>query len=122
MNSGGIKLDHVILGVRDLDAAAAVLSDMHGLTAIPGGRHRSWGTANRLIPCGACYLELVTVVNPDDAATSSFGRWVLSMLDGGARMGWAVRTDDIRAVAARLDLEVTSGSRRSALGSWIRWQ
>ena len=85
----------MVLGVADLDAAASRLEQAFGLTALPGGRHPGWGTANRIVPLGSCYLELVTVVDAAEAGASDFGRWVLAMLAGGPAVGWAVRTSDL---------------------------
>jgi hypothetical protein len=118
----GVQIDHIVIGVRDLDAARAQFEDRYGLTAIEGGRHPGWGTANRLVPLGAAYLELVTVVDQAEASTNDFGRWVSAMLEGSSRFGWAVRTDDISGSASRLGLEVGDGSRRSAAGEMLHWR
>jgi hypothetical protein len=53
-------MDHVIYAVDDLDAAASLMSDREGLASVPGGRHEGWGTANRIVPLGGSYLELIT--------------------------------------------------------------
>jgi catechol 2,3-dioxygenase-like lactoylglutathione lyase family enzyme len=117
-----LALDHVVLGVADLDEAAAALLDDHGLVALPGGRHPQWGTANRIVPLGASYLELVAVADPDVAATSAFGSWVADMAAGRAGWGWAVRTADIATTVARLGLAAVPGSRVTPLGVELRWQ
>ncbi len=117
-----VQIDHVLIAVPDLDRAAARLERQHGLAAVTGGRHPGWGTANRIVPLGATYLELVTVVDAAEAGRSPFGDWVLSMLDGGPVFGWAVRTDDLDTEAARLALVVGSGSRANASGRQLRWR
>ena len=122
MADAGVQLDHIVIGVRDLDDAGAQLEDRYGLTTIEGGRHPGWGTANRLVPLGAAYLELVTVVDQAEASNSEFGRWVTSMLQGDTRFGWAVRTDDLDHTASRLGLEVADGSRRSRSGEMLHWR
>lgn len=121
VGEGDLEIDHVVIGVPDLDAAATTFDDLYGLSAIEGGRHPGWGTANRLVPLGSTYLELVTVVDPAEAANSTFGRWVSAMLDGGASLGWAVRTGDLGTTASRLGLEVAEGSRRSRSGDLLQW-
>lgn len=73
MANAGMQIDHIVIGVRDLGAAAQ-FEDRYGLTAIEGGRHPGWGTANRLVPLGAAYLELVTGVDEAEASNSDFGR------------------------------------------------
>ena len=51
-----------------------------------------WGTANRIVPLGEAYLELVTVVDDPEAAQSPFGRWVAEAGPTLAEpLGWAVR-------------------------------
>ncbi|MGE3812986.1 MAG: VOC family protein, partial [Candidatus Nanopelagicales bacterium] len=70
-----LALDHVVVGVADLDRAQERLRGL-GLTALPGGSHPAWGTANRIVPLGSSYLALVAVVAPAVASTSAFGSWV----------------------------------------------
>ncbi|HEY3925442.1 MAG TPA: VOC family protein [Acidothermaceae bacterium] len=122
MPAAGVQIDHIVIGVHDLDAAEAQFADRYGLTTVAGGRHPGWGTANRLVPLGAAYLELVTVVDQAEASGSDFGRWVSAMLAGNSRFGWAVRTDDLDRTASRLGLEVTQGSRRSPAGDTLQWR
>ena len=47
----GTQVDHVVMGVADLDEAAAWLAS-RGLTALRGGTHPQWGTAHRIVPLG----------------------------------------------------------------------
>lgn len=115
-----IELDHVILAVPDLDAAAVGLEREHGLLSVEGGRHPGWGTENRIVPLGAAYLELVAVVDPAEAQESPFGRWVASA--PGTLLGWAVRADDLDAVAERLGLPVVAGSRMTPAGDELHWR
>lgn len=118
----GLRVDHVIYAVDDLEVASARLSEEHGLTSAPGGRHPGWGTANRIVPLGPDYLELVAVVDPAEAAASDFGSAALRALAvGGGLMGWAVATDDLADVARRLGLEVANGSRERPDGLTLSW-
>src|SRR3954447_7745023 len=96
-------IDHVIYAVDDLDAAGEVLFEREGLASVPGGRHAGWGTANRIVPLGESYLELITVVDSSEAQESGFGLAVVRALaEGRSLVGWVVATDDIDAVAGRL--------------------
>src|SRR4029079_13118848 len=45
-----LRIDHVVLAVRDLDASAERLWGEHGLRFVAGGRHARWGTANMIAP------------------------------------------------------------------------
>ena len=106
MTALAMELDHVVLGVRDLEAAATRLEDQHRLTAVPGGRHEAAGTHNRIVPLGDAYLELLAVEDEAAVQTSPFGRWVLERIAGADTwLGWCLRTDDLDGVCARLGLE-----------------
>ncbi len=119
-----MELDHVLIAVSDLTTAVSEFEARYGLTSIEGGRHPGWGTANRIVPLGDTYLELVAVVDADEAAERPFGRWVgrAAVPGAGRLMGWAVRTDDLDATARRLDLVVEAGSRIRADGRELRWR
>ena len=116
-----IELDHVLIAAADLDAAGRELEAHYGLSSVAGGRHPGWGTANRIVPLGDTYLELVAAVVPDEAAGSDFGRWVAAA-HSGRPLGWAVRTQKLDVIAGRLGLAVTTGSRRRDDGLVLRWR
>jgi hypothetical protein len=116
-------IDHVIYAVEDLDAAAASMAEREGLGSVAGGRHDGWGTANRIVPLGESYVELVTVVDDEEAEGSEFGRAVLKgIAEDRPLIGWVVATDDIDAEAERLELEVEKRSRETADGGTISWR
>jgi Glyoxalase-like domain len=118
-----VELDHVLIAVADLASAAREIEAHHGLVSIEGGRHSAWGTANRIVPLGDSYLELVAVVDAAKAAESVFGRWVASGASSTSRLlGWAVRTSQLDEVAQRLDLLVHAGSRATPGGDLLRWR
>lgn len=116
-----MPIDHILIAVTDLVGAAQMVERHYGLASIEGGRHPGWGTANRIVPLGDAYLELVAVVDAAQARDSTFGRWILTAEPNGPR-GWAVRTDDIEAVARRLGLAVHAGSRTTPRGDVLRWR
>ena len=122
MSNEHLEVDHIVMGVSDLDLAAAEFDTEYGLTALPGGRHPGWGTANRIVPLGSSYLELVSVVDHETAATSAFGRWVTAMAAGETGWGWAVRTSDLSATARRLGLDTVPGSRLRDDGVRLTWE
>jgi len=115
-----IELDHVLIAVNDLENGALTFEYEHGVVSYEGGRHPDWGTANRIVPLGDAYVELVAAVDHEKALTSQFGRWVLAAEDGQP-LGWAVR-GDIDEISHRLDLPVGAGSRRTVDGSILRWR
>jgi hypothetical protein len=118
-----MEIDHVLVAVRDLAVAAQEVERLHGLASIEGGRHPGWGTANRIVPLGETYLELVAVVDYAEAEKSVFGRWVArGVTIPGRPIGWAVRTNDIDEVGRRLGLTVRAGSRLTPAGERLEWR
>jgi hypothetical protein len=118
-----VELDHVLIAVADLTTAAQEIEARYGLASIEGGRHPGWGTANRIVPLGETYLELIAVVDEVEAASSVFGRWVSGMRPAlGRPLGWAVRTGELDDVARRLGLSVSSGSRARPDGTLLQWR
>jgi hypothetical protein len=118
-----VELDHVLIAVTDLAAAARDYEDRYGLASVEGGRHPAWGTANRIVPLGTSYLELIGVVDPVAAADSTVGRWVAGGASRPGRpLGWAVRTGRLEELARRLGLAVHDGSRVAPGGAVLRWR
>jgi hypothetical protein len=64
MQSGIAGLDHVIVGVRDLEGARAGWMRL-GFTSTPRGRHLGQGTANYCVMFAADYVELLGLVERD---------------------------------------------------------
>lgn len=117
-----LRIDHVVLAVRDLDRAAAWLED-RGVASVAGGVHPRWGTGNRIAPLGRTYVELLGVVDPDVAGATALGRAILARADGGDRwFALCLADDDIDATAARLGLEVEPGARTRPDGTEVRWR
>ena len=56
-------LDHIVHAVRDLDAAAAFYASAGFMV---GARNRHpWGTHNRVVQLKNCYIEILTVAEPE---------------------------------------------------------
>lgn len=115
------RIDHVVYAVRDLDAAARRWAEDFGLSAVPGGVHPRWGTANRIVPLGDAYLEILAVVDPD--AGSALARTLSDLTaDGDRWFSVCVADDDLETTAARLGLEVVPGARTRPDGTVVRWR
>ncbi len=63
MTSGLFGIDHVIVGVRDLEQARATYQRL-GFRPTPRGRHVGWGTANYCLMFEQDYVELLGIVDP----------------------------------------------------------
>jgi hypothetical protein len=118
-----MSIDHILFAVHDFRDAADRFRSAFGLTAIEGGRHAGWGTANWIVPLGESYIEMVGVVDPDLAAKTPFGRRAQEALAaGGGLYAWSVVPSDFEGTVARLGLVTESGSRRRPDGSLLAWR
>jgi hypothetical protein len=118
-----VRIDHVVLGSRDLEETATRYERDHGLASVPGGSHPAWGTANRIVPLGDDYVEFLAVVDPDVAGKSRFGTFLRDLTAGSDR--WftvCLADDDLDGTARRLGLEVVRGSRVRPDGTELTWR
>ncbi len=122
------ETDHLVYAVPDLEAAVDELEQTLGVRAIPGGRHKRWGTANALLALGPrTYLEILgpDPARPDPAMPTLLG---IDQLAAPRLAGWAVGEQDLegrRAWAARGSLElgeISEGSREKPDGSLLTWR
>ena len=88
-------IDHVLVGVRDLEAAREIYARL-GFTISPRGRHIGWGTANYCIMFPKDYIELLGIVDPAQF-THNLDRF-LETREG--LLGLAFASDDV-ALAER---------------------
>jgi catechol 2,3-dioxygenase-like lactoylglutathione lyase family enzyme len=127
-----LGIDHLVIAVRDPDAAAGWLERRVGLAFTGGGRHEHAGTYNRLAFLGDTYLELIGVFDRDLVLSSTsfaVGRAALAVLDAG-REGlttFALASDDIERDVRALWAdgspigEPVAGSRVRPDGGVVRW-
>lgn len=93
-----IGLDHVVVAVRDLDAAEAAWTRL-GFTVSPRGTHSAQlGSGNHTIVLGADYIELIGVLAP--TAHNAPMRAFLERREGVERLAFAAK--DAAAGAAEL--------------------
>lgn len=120
--SSMLALSQIIFGVRDLDVATRRFETL-GFEVLDGGVHPGVGTANRVIPLGAQYLELLGVVDEQRAEHSEYGRSLIAATATGDRLvRWSLRTDTIDAVAERLGLAVEARRRERPDGHLLTWR
>ena len=116
-------IDHIIIGVRNLEKAATQFSQKLGLAVSDGGIHPTGGTANRIIVIGDTYLELIAIHNPAEAQQSMLDR--LAIHEG--YLNFVIASNDIEAdTKAMINRGVTilgptPGSLRAADGRMRRW-
>jgi len=97
-------LDHLVIGVRDLDAAGAFYEKL-GFKVGARNRH-PWGTENRIVQFPGSFLELITMADekalvPPAPRAFSFGSFVRDALDRGEGLSMLVlESTDAKADAA----------------------
>lgn len=120
------RIDHVILGVNDLERGIEELFRLTGVRAVFGGAHPGRGTHNALISLGGSqYLEILAP-NPKDESP----RWIgeLQSLTTLTPVGWAARGEDLPALQKSLQSqgvqtgEVRPGERKRPDGSRLAWR
>jgi catechol 2,3-dioxygenase-like lactoylglutathione lyase family enzyme len=91
------RLDHVIVAVRERDAAERIYARLFGRSASWKGEHPALGTENVLFRLGESYVELL-------APSAGGGDWLRRRLDerGEGPLGFALATDDAEACAKAL--------------------
>jgi len=122
-------VDHLALGIADLDEGIAWFEGMTGVKAVMGGSHPGWGTRNALISLGGRqYLEIIapdpaqTVYKPVNFQTD------LRTLAEPRLIFWAAGTSDIAAIAEnalRMALPIVGpieGSRARPDGTVLQWK
>jgi catechol 2,3-dioxygenase-like lactoylglutathione lyase family enzyme len=122
-------IDHLVIAVADLEAAADELTAQVGLACTAGGRHPDASTINRIAFLGEAYVELIAVEDEKRAANGPVGTAVLRALDaGGGLATYALVDDALDATVARLQANgraigpVTHGSRQRPDGEMVEWR
>jgi hypothetical protein len=122
-----IALDHLLLGIADLDQGIAWVRQKTGVKAMIGGSHPGAGTRNALISLGnRQYLEIVSL----DPSQNQAGRIaaLIQNLQIPQVITWAASTRDInklsqRARAASHEIEgPSSGERHKPDGGILKWR
>jgi hypothetical protein len=124
-----VIVDHIIVGISDLDDGIAQLEALTGVRAVIGGEHPGRGTRNALISLGTGhYMELLAPVpggvidESDDLAADLHGFSELTPI------GWAASTTSAGDLAQKLVAEgyeiagPVAGSRVKPDGSVLEWR
>lgn len=120
----GIGIDHVILGVNDLERGMREFAARTGVRPIRGGVHPGRGTQNALVALGdGRYLEIMAPSR--EAGTEPDPRTAMQKL---TPVGWALHTTDLPLALTRVRSagftvsEIAPGARTRPDGRQLRWQ
>jgi hypothetical protein len=122
------ELDHLIVAARTLDEGAAWIEERLGVAPVPGGKHASMGTHNRLLGLGhRVYLEVIAIDPGASAPARPRGfeldtpRMQQRLAQGPALIHWVMRTgaieEDVRRCPEPLEiLSLARGDYRWRIG------
>jgi hypothetical protein len=111
-------VDHVVVMVRDLDAAAERWTRLGFITTPRGFHSAHMGTANHCIMLGSDYVELIGVVTPTEAN----GPWRAQLDRREGAGGLALATEDARASEAALAREGLSAGQVLEFARPVRFE
>ena len=120
-------VDHLLLGVPNLEDGIAWVAEKTGVQAVYGGRHSGVGTHNALLSLG--HRQYLEIIAPDATQTTlappfAFLQWATAP----RLLTWAAATTDIHALAAQAHAAgfelngPNAGSRTRPDGSALNWK
>jgi hypothetical protein len=119
------QIDHVILGIDDLDRGVKAFEAATGVKPVYGGKHPG-GTHNALVSLGdGMYLEILAVQEGAAVQGDFAGLKEMKTL---TPIGWAVSSKDTAQLRSRLSgagiavSEPVGGSRIAPTGAKLSWQ
>jgi hypothetical protein len=119
-----LVVDHVLVGIADLEAGIRLLAGSTGVAPARGGQHPGRGTQNALLSLGPhTYLELIAPVTGTPTKME-----FLAGLRQPTPVGWAVGTGDLDATVRRLHAAgwrvaaPRAGSRVRPDGQVLHWR
>jgi|ERR1051326_1489388 hypothetical protein len=128
MPSVPTDLDHILLGINNLDRGIAWMEERSGVRAMFGGVHPGRGTRNALLSLGPRrYLEIIAP-DPQQVVSGQALADALRAIQEPRLVGWAVHTGNLAALvqkasAAGIFIEnPREGSRARPDGKVLRWK
>ncbi|HKD81906.1 MAG TPA: VOC family protein [Candidatus Angelobacter sp.] len=121
-------LDHILLGISNVDHGISWLEERSGVRAMFGGVHPGRGTLNALLSLGPRrYLEVIAP-DPQQSSVSNEMVDLLRKIQEPRLIGWAAHTNDLggvmqKAAAAGIAIEnPRDGSRTRPDGKTLHWK
>jgi catechol 2,3-dioxygenase-like lactoylglutathione lyase family enzyme len=120
------RLDHILLGVNDLDRGVTFVESRLGVRPAFGGVHPGRGTRNALLSLGP--LHYLEVIAPDPNQPDAEDTRGLKKLAEPRIVGWAAHPGNLDSFAARIHRQGIAasgpepGSRQRPDGRTLNWK
>src|SRR5688500_12675629 len=122
-----VKIDHIILGINDLQRGVDEFSRLTGVRPAFGGAHPGRGTHNAVASLGdGTYVEILAV-NPAEPRPADDPMAGLAAMTSLTPIGWAISAADLGALKKRAEAagvtmtQVSPGARKLPDGSTLEW-
>ena len=120
------NVDHIMIGVPNLETGMAAFEKATGVKPVRGGVHPGRGTQNALVSLGdGTYLELIAPQAQPDAMTDRVKE--LRSLTSATLLTWAERISDVSAARKKLEsagftlTPPMPGARNTPAGGHLQW-
>ena len=120
LRSARDAVDHIVVGISDLDRGIARIEALTGVRPSVGGRHPGRGTRNALFALGRRQYTELMAPDPEQAETKD--AYGLAGFTEPRMLMWAASTADIDSLAASLKATPTPGSRVRPDGRVLSWR
>lgn len=120
------RIDHILLGIDDLQKGIEELERVTGVRAVFGGAHPGRGTQNALIALGDHHYLEILAPNPEEHGSEQAAE--LGKLTALTPIGWAARAEDLTALRESLKSqgvateEIRPGGRNRPDGTRLAWR
>ncbi len=110
-----MKLDHILLGVPDLEAGSRDFAQLAGVTPIAGGPHPGFGTRNHLVSLGPdAFLELIAP-DPAQSIAGMDRAGAIAALPHPTLLTFAIQTTDKDAICQAAETAGLTVVRRTPM-------
>lgn len=124
--SSAAQIDHVVIGVPNLESAITEIEQLTGVRPVVGGSHPGRGTHNALLSLGhGVYLELIAL---QPGAKETTDNAELVALKEPTPVHWAVSTRTAQSAVASLRTlgfnpsTPEAGARQTPAGGLLQWR
>lgn len=120
------QIDHLILGINNLEKGCTDFENLSGVRPAFSGEHPNWGTHNALLSLDQGYLEVIAPQPMSQLADSPFS--IIKNQLQLSLIGWAIQTINLNDLVQAMDqiglkhTDKLAGNRTTPTGEILRWE